>query len=487
QTECVNLGSIVTLDITISEDLIPIGGYDLLITYDVTGFSPLTAAIGSDISGWEYFTYRLDPLNGCSVCPSGIIQLIAIADVNNGANHPPVSQFSPDGVVARVSFRATSNANFAGYVYPVKFYWFECGDNGISTVSGDTLLVDKLILDPEFTIWDETDDILFPEASRYDGIGVPDTCIEGDKTQPLRCVTFVNGSICIIHNDSIDARGDINLNGLANEIGDAVLFTNYFLKGISVFTISVPGQTVATDINADGIPLQLGDLIYLLRIITGDALPIPKLSPHYRDIDLELASDAHGTTFTSVSNSDLGGLFLKVKLDSGVMPEIIPSEELLDLGFDYQLNGDILHLLIYSDRQDARIASGRRALFSLRGVEHAEVIHAEASDYYGSDIDVRVGKTTLPSGFELRQNFPNPFNPETQIALSLPRSSDWVLTIFNINGQLVRSFEGTSAAGVTTVTWDGNDLSGQSVATGVYLYRLDAGDFTDTKKMLLVK
>lgn len=487
QTECVNLNSIITLDITASEDQIPIGGYDLLITYDVTAFSAISAAIGPDISGWEYFTYSLTPNGQCGSCPSGMIRMIGIADVNNGANHPPSAQFTPDGVIATVTFRVTSDANFAGYVYPVSFYWFDCGDNGISTVSGDTLLVDKIIYDPERIVWDEFDDVTFPEVSRFDGVGVPDSCVEGDKTQPLRCVSFVNGSICIIHNDSIDARGDINLNGLAYEIGDAVLFTNYFLKGISVFNISLQGQIVATDVNGDGLTLTIGDLIYLLRVITGDALPIPKLAPYHQEADLELTNNGAGTTFSSVSNTDLGGMYLRIKLGDATMPEIVPTAELADLGFKYELNGDVLNLVIYSDQQNARVESGRHPLFSLRGVDHVEVLHAEASDYYGSQMDLHVAKTTLPTGFELRQNYPNPFNPETQISLYLPEPTDWTLTVYNISGQVVRVFDGTSMGGVTTVTWDGTDLNDRKVATGVYLYRLDAGNFSDTKKMLLVK
>ncbi len=488
QTECVNLNSIITVDVIISEDLIAIGGYDLLITYDVSAFSIISASIGTDINGWEYFTYRLDPLGQCGgSCPSGIIRLIGIADINNGANHPPLDQLTPDGVVATISFLVTADANFAGYVYSVKFYWFDCGDNGISTVSGDTLLVDKIIYDPERILWDEEDDLNFPEASRLTGVGVPDSCIEGDKTKPLRCVTFINGSICIIHNDSIDARGDINLNGLANEIGDAVLFTNYFLKGIVVFDISLEGQIVATDVNADGMTLTVGDLIYLLRIITGDALPFPKLVPYHQKADLELVTNEFGTSFTSVAGSNLGGMFLKINLNGATAPEVIPTAALTEMGFDYELNGDVMHLLVYSDRQGAHIDAGRTELFSLRGVEQIEILHAEAADYYGSPIDLQVAKPTLPTGFELQQNYPNPFNPETQISLCLPEPTDWSLTIFNINGQLVRTYSGTAASGDVTVTWDGTDQIGQTVATGVYLYRVDAGDFSDTKKMLLVK
>ena len=104
----------------------------------------------------------------------------------------------------------------------------------------------------------------------------------------MRCVEFHNGSICIIDSDSIDARGDLNLNGVANEVADAVLYTNYFLRGISVFTITVAAQRAASDVNNDGRTLTVGDLVYMLRILTGDAQPIPKLSPYADQIDFTM-------------------------------------------------------------------------------------------------------------------------------------------------------------------------------------------------------
>jgi len=145
QTRCLTLGSVARVDIRISDGLVRIGGYDLLIQYDVTAFSFLSAQIGSAIDGWEYFTYRQGPFSNCGGCPSGLIRMVALADINNGPNHPPLEQFQPDGALATMSFRVTSNTDFSGLVYPVKFFWFDCGDNGIATVTGDTLLVDRVI------------------------------------------------------------------------------------------------------------------------------------------------------------------------------------------------------------------------------------------------------------------------------------------------------------------------------------------------------
>ncbi|MCK4573680.1 MAG: T9SS type A sorting domain-containing protein, partial [candidate division Zixibacteria bacterium] len=85
------------------------------------------------------------------------------------------------------------------------------------------------------------------------------------------------------------------------------------------------------------------------------------------------------------------------------------------------------------------------------------------------------------------QNYPNPFNPETSIELALPVASDYRLAIYNVNGHLVRAFDGFEEAGIVSVVWDGTNSTGQQVASGVYLYRLEAGTFSATKKMVLLK
>jgi len=93
-----------------------------------------------------------------------------------------------------------------------------------------------------------------------------------------------------------------------------------------------------------------------------------------------------------------------------------------------------------------------------------------------------------PKSFALSQNFPNPFNPESEISYDLPNDS-WVkLSIYNISGQKVKTLvDGFEAAGHKTVIWDGKNEKGEQVASGVYFYRLEAGDFTATKKMVLLR
>ncbi len=98
-----------------------------------------------------------------------------------------------------------------------------------------------------------------------------------------------------------------------------------------------------------------------------------------------------------------------------------------------------------------------------------------------------------PKETELLANYPNPFNPETWIPYQLAKASDVKLTIYDINGRVVRDLDlGHQRAGIyhsrnRAAYWDGKNALGESVASGVYFYTLTAGDFTVTRKMLIRK
>jgi len=96
--------------------------------------------------------------------------------------------------------------------------------------------------------------------------------------------------------------------------------------------------------------------------------------------------------------------------------------------------------------------------------------------------------TNLPDRIELHQNYPNPFNPETRIAFNLPEALDVKIEIFNLTGQRIKVLlDDYVEAGPQEVLWDGRNNSGNPVASGVYFYRLSAKNFSQTKKMVLIK
>jgi hypothetical protein len=93
------------------------------------------------------------------------------------------------------------------------------------------------------------------------------------------------------------------------------------------------------------------------------------------------------------------------------------------------------------------------------------------------------GGVERPDGFILNQNYPNPFNPTTTIRYGLPQSSPVTLVVYNTLGQQVATLiEGEQKAGYHEVKFDASGL-----ASGMYLYRIRAGDFVQTRKLLLVR
>lgn len=95
---------------------------------------------------------------------------------------------------------------------------------------------------------------------------------------------------------------------------------------------------------------------------------------------------------------------------------------------------------------------------------------------------------TMPSDFELGQNYPNPFNSETVIEYALRRPGHVKIAVFNVLGQLVRVLlDQEIGAGTHRVSWDARNAAGEAVASGVYLYRIEANGFVDSKRMVLVK
>jgi hypothetical protein len=461
------LGSSQDVTVEMTNSTLDIGGYDFLIEYDQTVIALTGVAQGQFLTGcdWEYFEYRQGAAGNCgsNACDPGIVRIVAIADINNGLAHPSCFTGPPlgTGELAVLTFLISTNHTYECMFVPINFIWYDCGDNGISSVTGDTLFISRWVYNAEGV------DITDPTADFPTIYGAPDDCdVSGGqgKPEPLRIIDFWDGGIEILCNEEIDDRGDINMNGIAYEIADAVLFTNYFLYGLGVFDVGInapAGQVAATDVNADGITLSVADLVYLIRVIVGDALPYPKtVSP------VKVAYTHGDNGVVTVNGTQIGAAFITAS--GNVVPELKATA--MDMKYRYDEAANATRILVYSIEGNS--FSGECVTIA------SEIVSIEMATREGNPINASL----TPTHFALNQNYPNPFNPTTTISFTLPVASDYNVTVYNVSGQVVDQLSGTEAAGEVTVEWNAGSL-----ASGIYFYKLQAGNFTDTKKMVLLK
>ena len=107
---------------------------------------------------------------------------------------------------------------------------------------------------------------------------------------------------------------------------------------------------------------------------------------------------------------------------------------------------------------------------------------------YNERTSINATEFYLPQDFQLCQNYPNPFNPETSISFQAPKTSRVTIEVFNLLGQHIRTLvDEKKNPGSYQIMWNGLDDQGQALSSGVYLYKMRAGDFTAMKKMVLVR
>ena len=454
-----------------------VGGFDFLIQYDASAMMFMKADPGSFLVDceWEYFTYRFGASGNCGpgACPSGIVRVVAMAETTGGnlAHHPLCQWLVPNTRLVVLHFLVASNATLECQFAPIRFIWYDCADNGISDSTGQQLFISDKVFD--FAGFDGMGDPIFNEITGLDNefptlTGAPfiDACDlplpEYPTKHPIRMVHFQNGGLDLICADSIDAVGDINMNAIGYEIADAVMFTNYFLTGTAAFGDHVMGSIAASDTNKDGITLSVADLVYLIRVVIGDALPYNKVGAATMNWTLDAG--------TVAVEGQVGGAALVV--DGNVTPQLLVSGMTMESNFD----GQVTRIVVVPDVNASTLNSFNGAF--LGGIDR-EIVSIEMATPEGQPIAAK----NIPTDYELSQNYPNPFNPSTKISVSLKNAGDYSLTIFNVQGQVVQVMSG-SVAGPERLelTWDASNL-----ASGVYFYKLTAGNFTDTKKAVFLK
>jgi hypothetical protein len=196
-----------------------------------------------------------------------------------------------------------------------------------------------------------------------------------------------------------------------------------------------------------------------------------------------VTSEGYEATVNIESDYDAGAALFVFTIDGELLSAPYVTGAASSMDIEHSLDGKELRVFVYNIGEE-KIAAGSGPIVSIPVSGTIKLTKTEMADYYGNPLEVST--RSLPSRLTV-VNYPNPFNPSTEIELTLPASSDYSLRIFNVSGQLVREFSGHADAGVVQITWDGSDIHGNQVASGIYLYSAQAGADKVTRKMVLMK
>ena len=126
--------------------------------------------------------------------------------------------------------------------------------------------------------------------------------------------------------------------------------------------------------------------------------------------------------------------------------------------------------------------------FDLGGRTQDNIIYFDNISFYSNSVGIDNRSETFPQGFVLEQNFPNPFNPSTTLRYELPEDGLVNVTIYDMMGRQVSTLVSShQTAGYKSIQWNATNDFGKPVSAGVYLYQIQAGEFVQTKKMVLLK
>lgn len=462
-------GGKVKIPIVIKANSTDIGGFSFCLEYDPALLTFLSLERGQffdqpgAIAGsymWNYLVWRNNP--------STVIHKFKLCIIGIGKLYYYGGVCMPTGGlgVLYAEFRLSNNELYRCMRTPIIWERLDpqCIVNAFSNCTGESVFVfdDTLFYNPR--ICDST--ALWP------------------KQDVDICVGWRDGGVVFRCDVDPIVIGDINVNGYAYEIGDAVLFANYFISGPSVFSLDPEireRQIASTDINRDGLTLSIADLVYLLRILAGDAQPLggSKIAPSDQKAQVSVNNSTH--LIEIHSPFDLGAVLLTFQGEASKLEPLISGLEV-----KWGKSEGQTKVLIYGMKKGEKIPAGISQLVKIYG--DVELVKVEAAEYYGMPVEVDVVViSSKPETYLLSQNYPNPFNANTTIKFATPIDGKVSLKIYNVAGQLVREYQEFMNAGYHSITWDGTGSNGEKVSSGVYLYKLQIGEFSEVRKMTLLK
>jgi hypothetical protein len=314
-------------------------------------------------------------------------------------------------------------------------------------------------------------------------------------------VTVKNGSI------SIRGWGDCNGDYIIN-LGDVVFLITYLYR-----SGPAPQPLWTADVTRNG-EVNIGDVVYLITYLYKNGPPPCQtgavLFARQQSTPAELSLYALNQDKANVQllidgtfDVDVFGAQLELGWDKDKLElsDISQTErtERLQLYHNGGREGQFKAGMVDINGKEY-IPAGEGALLTLKmksksdslDLSSLEIKEAILVDQNGQElalrIDNKVSQSNLPKEFSLSQNYPNPSNPQTVIQYALPRDCKVQVTIYNILGQKVRTLVNENQkAGYKRVEWDSKNDQGEQVASGIYFYKIKAGEFSESKKMVILK
>jgi hypothetical protein len=327
-------------------------------------------------------------------------------------------------------------------------------------------------------------------------------------------ITPSRDELSILVKNRASSYGDINgdgsldildlINVVDHILGRDSLDTNEFARAnIAPWSIGSPTPSPDAFVNVQDLSL-IQNIILTGLYPDGTTLNKPAYYVSPGTLDKSATADAkiifnitnEGIAVNLESNVAIRGAQLEFgSVEDPVNGMIIDSR--LGDGFYAKLN-ELLRVLLYDQAGEAVLDAGSNFVANLPFIiENPETITADKVILVNTnkekllkiEIEIIYGSSVeLPVDYALFQNYPNPFNPTTTIRFSVPETNNVTINVFNTLGEEVRTlFLGQVERGTYSMKWDGKDNSGSFVSSGMYIYKMTAGRFNMSKKMMYLK
>ena len=289
--------------------------------------------------------------------------------------------------------------------------------------------------------------------------------------------------------------------------GDGALFsgdeplqwTGYYMTFNAISAVGALAQVVGDDLNDDGVPDNIAALIaqYMLTGMTQTAATQAAINDLAQVYFIAMATGYGVDTTTATAAAVAAGTYADSVVTSYLAlvatGQMTQGEAFFAAGnvlIGYTLTAlGALGINVNDSDHDWDGTNGR-LVFQVANSCIPRDQHLSVASYWVNTVTSEVvsDESLIPKQFALHNNYPNPFNPTTQIAVDLPEAAATEITVWNIIGQKVATlYSGDLNAGHHIVNFDGQDDNGQQLTSGMYLYRVTAGKYNAIKKMTLLK